>query len=95
LDGRRDCVLWNAFPWHPFKEGPLSNRRPRAGELRRARDALRCFLALFPGARMYAVGRVSQEALRALGVEATYIRHPSHGGKRAFTAAVQALPRRD
>lgn len=95
LEGRRDCVLWNAFPWHPFKEKPLSNRRPRSGELRQAAGALRCFLSLFPQAQVYAIGRVSQGVLQDLGVEAAYIRHPSHGGKRAFTAGVSALPRRD
>jgi hypothetical protein len=95
LDGRRDCVLWNAFPWHPFKDTPLTNRRPRVKELRQATAALRCFLSLFPQAEVYAVGRVSQGALQALGVRAAYIRHPSHGGKRAFTKGVTALPRRD
>jgi hypothetical protein len=95
LDGRRDCVLWNAFPWHPFKDKPLSNRRPRVSELRQATAALRCFLSLFPQAEVYAVGRVSQGALQAVGIRAAYIRHPSHGGKRAFTAGVTALPRRD
>lgn len=95
LDGRRDCVLWNAFPWHPFKDGPLTNRRPRVGELRQAVDALRCFLSLFPQAQVHAVGRVSQGVLQGLGIEAAYIRHPSYGGKRAFSAGVSALPRRD
>jgi hypothetical protein len=42
-----------------------------------------------------AIGRVSQGALELLDVEARYIRHPSHGGKRAFTSGVTALPRRD
>lgn len=95
LNGRLDCVLWNAFPWHPFEDIPLSNRRPRVGELRQAADALRCFLSMFPQAEVYAVGRVSQRVLLTLGVEAIYVRHPSHGGKRAFTAAVTALPRQD
>jgi hypothetical protein len=94
LDGRRDCVLWNAFPWHPFKDGPLSNRRPRRGELCQGAEVLRCLLLLFPRAEVYAIGRVSQRALEALGVEAVYIRHPSYGGKRAFAAGVAALPRR-
>jgi len=94
LDGRRDCVLWNAFPWHPFKDNPLSNRRPRASELRQAADVLRCFLSLFPQATVYAIGRVSQNTMRNLGTAAAYIRHPSYGGKRAFTKGVMALPRR-
>jgi uracil-DNA glycosylase len=91
LGERRDCVLWNAFPWHPFKDEPLSNRRPRADELRRASAVLRCFLSLFPRAEVYAIGRVSQKALQILGVEATYIRHPSYGGKQAFVAGLTAL----
>jgi hypothetical protein len=95
LNGRRDCVLWNAFPWHPFKEKLLSNRRPRTSELHQAHAVLRGFLSLFPHAEVLAVGRVSQGALERLGVAARYIRHPSHGGKRAFTSAVTALPRRD
>ncbi len=95
LGERRDCVLWNAFPWHPFKDGPLTNRRPRKSELRQAHDVLRYFLSLFPQAEIHAVGRVSQGVLEELGIEAVYIRHPSHGGKRAFTAGVAVLPRQD
>jgi uracil-DNA glycosylase len=95
LDGRLDCVLWNAFPWHPFRDGPLSNRRPRRSELRQASAVLDRFLALFPQAQVCAIGRVSHGALQALGVEARFIRHPSHGGKRAFTAGVNALPQRE
>ena len=95
LGERRDCVLWNAFPWHPFKAGPLTNRRPRTTELRQAGDVLRLFLSLFPQAEVYAIGRVSQAALANLGVRAAYIRHPSHGGKRAFVEGVAALPRMD
>ena len=91
LDGRSDCVLWNAFPWHPFgKNGPLSNRAP-GRDLRDGLDVLRCLLNLFPAARPYAVGRVAQRALADIGLEATYIRHPSHGGKRQFMAGVAAL----
>ena len=95
LNGRRDCVLWNAFPWHPHKDGPLTNRRPRTTELQQANEVLQYFLSMFPQAQVYAVGRVSQGALQSLGFDAAYIRHPSHGGNRAFTAGVTALPRQD
>jgi len=95
LDGRRDCVLWNAFPWHPFKDEPLTNRRPRKAELQQGAHTLRALLSLFPQAQVLAIGRVSEGLLKRLGIKTTYIRHPSHGGKRAFTTAVKALPRRD
>ncbi len=91
LGERADCVLWNAFPWHPFGEAnPLSNRAP-GRDLSAGLDALRYLLALFPSARPYAIGRVAQRALESVGMPATYIRHPSHGGKRKFMAGVAAL----
>jgi len=91
LEGRTDCVLWNAFPWHPFgKRGPLSNRAP-GRDLRDGLEVLRSFLALFPSARPYAVGRVAQRALAQMGIDATYIRHPSHGGKPKFMEGIAAL----
>jgi hypothetical protein len=91
LGPRMDCVLWNAFPWHPFgDEGPLSNRAP-GRDLDDGLEVLRCFLGLFPSARPLAVGRVAEQALARIGVSAPYIRHPSHGGKRKFTAGVAAL----
>ena len=91
LGARTDCVLWNAFPWHPFSEtSPLSNRAP-GRNLPDGEEALRCLLSLFPEARPYAVGRVAQRALANIGVQAPYIRHPSHGGKPRFVASVSAL----
>ena len=92
LGQRRDCVLWNAFPWHPCGAKPLSNRRPRQAEMVQGRKVLVHFLSLFPGAQVYAIGRVSQRALGEIGVEARYIRHPSHGGKAAFERGVASLP---
>jgi hypothetical protein len=91
LGGRRDCLLWNAFPWHPpGASGPLSNRAP--GPLvRQGIEVLRRLLSSFPHARPVAVGRVAHSALAALGMSAPYIRHPSHGGRRAFEAGLAEL----
>lgn len=93
LDGRRDCVLWNAFPWHPHGAKPLSNRRPRRSELQAGAPVLSCFLSLFSRAKVHAIGRVSQEALRNLGIPAPYLRHPSHGGKAQFVKGIASLAR--
>lgn len=95
FDGRRDCVLWNTFPWHPFGAKRLSNRKPRRTEIEGATGVLTLFLSLFPGADVYAVGRVSQDALARLGITAVYIRHPSHGGKPEFLRGVQSIPHGD
>lgn len=91
LDGRRDCLLWNAFPWHPFLPDSSLTNRPPGKELEAGLDLLGCLLELFPQAQPYAVGRVAQRALTLLGVDAPYIRHPSYGGARQFAHAVAAL----
>jgi hypothetical protein len=91
LGKRMDCVLWNAFPWHPYGEMDLLSNRPPGRDLYDGLDALRCFLSLFATARPIAVGRVAQQALAAIDVQALYIRHPSHGGKRRFMEGVEAL----
>ena len=88
---RHDCVLWNAFPWHPFGETGLLSNRPPGRDLKDGLEVLRCLLSLFPAAQPYAVGRVAQRAMACIGVQAPYIRHPSHGGKRAFMTGVAGL----
>ena len=91
LGGRRDCLLWNAFPWHPYGDrGPLSNRHPHR-DLHEGLEALRCLLSYFSTAEPHAVGRVAQRALEMSGIRAPYIRHPSHGGARLFAEGVAAL----
>jgi hypothetical protein len=91
LGERRDVLLWNAFPWHPFgARGPLSNRHP-GRDLGAGLNVLHYILALFPRAQPYAIGRVAERALADLGIAAPYIRHPSHGGKARFAAGVAAL----
>lgn len=86
----RSVLLWNAFPWHPYGATPLSNRCP-GPELSAGLEALTVFLALFPDAQPCAVGHTAHRALRLLGIEAPYIRHPSHGGRAAFLAGISAL----
>jgi hypothetical protein len=91
----RQVVLWNAFPWHPFKaegsvadgpSGPSSNRRPSRAEVEQGREAFEALLACFEHElAVFAVGKVAEEALRNLGHDsAGCIRHPSMGGEMLF-----------
>jgi hypothetical protein len=91
LAGRKDCLLWNAFPWHPYHGSQLLSNRPPGPDLHDGLDVLRCLLSLVPGAVPYAVGRVAQRALSTLGLRAPYIRHPSRGGKPKFIAGLAQL----
>jgi len=73
-----DVLLWNVVPTHPGTE--TSNRRPTRAEV----DASRPFLTeLTRRRRVVAVGRLAADVL-----DAPYVRHPAHGGARAFAAGL-------
>jgi hypothetical protein len=73
-------LLWNVVPTHPGSA--CSNRRPTRAEVEEARP----FLAeIVRGRRAIPVGRLAAEVLGA-----PYVRHPSHGGARAFREGLRA-----
>ena len=76
-----DVLLWNVVPTHPGTES--SNRPPTRREVAEGRVFAD---ELAASRRVVAVGRVAHAALGG-----TYVRHPSHGGAAAFTAALHAL----
>jgi uracil-DNA glycosylase len=73
-----DVLLWNVVPTHPGTAS--SNRRPTRAEIEGGLPFLR---ELARGRRAIAVGRVAHAKLGG-----RYVRHPSHGGARAFRAGV-------
>jgi hypothetical protein len=93
-----EVVLWNAFPWHPYRDeggaasgpcGPSSNRKPRLTEVAHGRAALEAMLRCFTrDLEVFAVGKVAEEALARWGSVkcAGYIRHPAQGGESLFRA---------
>jgi hypothetical protein len=103
-----EVVLWNAFPWHPWRAedgaakdgpcGPSSNRKPKLTEVGQGRAALDAFLRCFTHRlEIFAIGKVAQDAL-ARWDEAScagYIRHPAQGGESRFRAGFreQVVPR--
>jgi hypothetical protein len=97
-----DVVLWNAFPWHPYRApaeageaadgpcGPTSNRKPRLTEVADGREALAALLRCFPKKlEIFAVGKVAEEALSRWPEFACsgYMRHPAQGGEAKFREA--------
>jgi hypothetical protein len=92
LGQRRDVALWNVVPWHPpGQRGPLSNARPGRAACAAGLEVLRLALqTVWPTALPLAVGRIAEQALRALDPTAPiYIRHPAHGGQQAFRVGVE------
>lgn len=87
----RGALLWNTFPWHPYDaKGPLSNRTPERGLVAANLHVLERLLAEAGPARVLAVGRTAQAALALLGVEASALRHPAHGGAGLFRQQMRA-----
>lgn len=84
----RDVILWNAFPWHPYKpeKGFLSNRTPCDNEVMLGQPVLRALMAYACGAQILAVGQKSAALLAAMGISAPALRHPANGGAGQFRA---------
>jgi len=85
LDSRQ-LVLWNAFPWHPYKpqKGMLSNRTPTDTELNAGINILEQLLTMTGKVKVIAVGEKSQVSMQQAGIEAIKVRHPAYGGASKF-----------
>jgi uracil-DNA glycosylase len=81
LGAAGDVLLWNVVPTHPGTAS--ANRRPSRGEVALGRVFAE---ELARGRTVVAVGRIAHDALGG-----AYVRHPSHGGARAFSEGLRAL----
>ena len=86
-------IMWNAFPFHPHKDGnDKSNRPPTKQELEIGKTYLHKYIALFERElNIWAIGKKSHEALRSISIDADYIRHPANGGKIDFLKGLQKI----
>jgi len=85
-------LVWNAVPLHPFKSGePMSIRTPTIGELIQFAPSLRELTDVVSPRFVVAVGRRAELLLGRIGVECTYIRHPSQGGARLFEDGIRSV----
>ncbi len=83
-------VIWNTVPLHPHRPGqPDTNRAPRLSEIRMGQPFVEAIMAMFPIRTVLAVGRKAERTLQELGIEHTYLRHPSQGGKADFIAGLK------
>lgn len=83
-------LMWATYPFHTHKPGdPASNRAPRPEEVLLGREFLKRVMDLFKIEKVVAVGRVAEHNLADLGIVATPIRHPSHGGAVLFASGLR------
>lgn len=80
---------WNTVPLHPHDaDDPLSIRTPRQAEIEFFLPVMEKIVRAFNPQITLAVGRKAENALRRIGVDARYVRHPSQGGARLFEVGV-------
>ena len=86
LAGVRNLPLvWNAFPFHPWKpQNPWSNRKPSRKELQQGVAFLRILRDIYDIRTLVAVGRSAEFSLQSMGEPHQAIRHPAYGGKKEF-----------
>ncbi len=78
-------LIWASFPFHPHHPGnDLTNRPPTRDELLLGQKFLLTLIELFAIKKVVAIGRAAEKTLAELGIPATHIRHPSHGGATQF-----------
>jgi len=89
----RDFILWNAFPWHPYKKekGMLSNRTPKEVEVTLGLNVLHLLLSITNTTQIIAVGEKSKVLLEAAGIDAMAVRHPANGGVPKFRSQLNTI----
>ncbi len=88
----KDVILWNIFPFHPYKDGKLlSNRTPTTAELDQGINYAQLLLELVPGMQVVAIGQKAAATLKRYGVDCQAVPHPSMGGANKFKASVAEI----
>ncbi len=83
---------WNSVPFHPYKEGkPMSIRNPGNREVQVYGEVLRQIIDVIQPEKVLSIGRKAEYAFSKIGVDCTYIRHPSQGGAKIFEAGIHEI----
>lgn len=88
--GPNDFLLWNIFPFHPYKKGNLlTNRTPADDELAAGLACTRNLLSLTGPLPIFAIGKKSENTLTEAGFSVTGLRHPANGGANIFRSQLK------
>jgi len=85
-------LIWNIFPFHPFKGSEvMTNRTPDEEELNFGKQVLLKLLDIFPVSKIAAIGRNAESKLREMNFDHAYVRHPANGGKQKFVEGMKKI----
>ncbi|MCW2278776.1 uracil-DNA glycosylase [Heliophilum fasciatum] len=94
IDSKRnatDIILWNIFPFHPYKDGLLSNRTPLDAELVEGIKYLNLLRNLVKDAVIITIGKKSHETLLSCEIEHFAVPHPANGGANKYRQEIAKL----
>lgn len=88
----RPPLLWNVFPFHPYKpSAEFTNRRFSARELAAVTDLNRQLAAWLGIKRIICIGQDAAAYAQSFGVDVYCVRHPSYGGIADFREGMHKL----
>lgn len=85
-----EFILWNIFPFHPYKDNQLlTNRTPTDEELRIGLHYTKKLMEITGPLPVFAIGKKSETTLAEAGFAATCLRHPANGGANIFRSGLK------
>jgi len=84
-------IAWDIFPLHSHKpDQPFTVRNPTNKETDQFGEAVRIIVSFMNPRLIISVGKKSYDELTRLGINSTYVRHPSMGGKAKFIEGINS-----
>lgn len=94
IDSKRDSadiILWNIFPFHPYKEDVLTNRTPLDIELVEGIRYLNLLCDMVKDAKIITIGAKSDKTLSDFGITHKSVPHPANGGANDYREQMEKL----
>lgn len=89
-------LMWNIFPFHPYKGNKDTNRKPTVKESEAGIRYLDIILNEYKTInKIIAVGRVAEKTIlnssKFKNYNTEYVRHPANGGQRKFVEGIRQI----
>jgi len=86
-----DIILWNIFPFHPYKEDILTNRTPNDSELKVGIKYLELLRNLVKEAKIITIGAKSHQTFNNFNIKHSSVPHPANGGANDYRNQIAHL----
>lgn len=89
--GSSEIILWNIFPFHPYKDDVLTNRTPLDTELVEGIKYLNLLWKLVKDVKIITIGAKSHKILTEFGIIHQSVPHPANGGANKYREQIAKL----